>query len=268
MLSHRTNAWSRRGFLRRALTILSEDASRWGLTTTTAAVIAAVPVGLALLVAGTNPVRPVYRFLTREDSLLEWTQVFCVVSAAMLLGLTARILARRKERAWAVLYGLGAITAVIVAGEEISWGQRLLGIETPEVLEDINTQGETTIHNVRGVLPVVNFVTMTGAGLLTTLPLAAAWARERGWRTWSSLYRIVPPLALVAAFAIPFAYRFLRFLTAGGTSGSFAEVVELDCTSASPASHSCSGDGSGGREPAPGAELQRVVIREPATLAA
>ena len=36
----------------------------------------------------------------------------------------------------------------IAFGEEISWGQRILGIETPESLEGINDQGETNLHNL------------------------------------------------------------------------------------------------------------------------
>lgn len=34
------------------------------------------------------------------------------------------------------------------AGEEISWGQRIIGFETPQSLENINYQKETTLHNL------------------------------------------------------------------------------------------------------------------------
>lgn len=34
------------------------------------------------------------------------------------------------------------------AGEEISWGQRILGIETPNLIKGVNVQGEITIHNL------------------------------------------------------------------------------------------------------------------------
>ena len=33
-------------------------------------------------------------------------------------------------------------------GEEISWGQRIFGFETPELLNEINAQQETNIHNL------------------------------------------------------------------------------------------------------------------------
>lgn len=35
-------------------------------------------------------------------------------------------------------------------GEEISWGQRIFGLSTPEPLREINEQGELNIHNLAG----------------------------------------------------------------------------------------------------------------------
>ena len=37
---------------------------------------------------------------------------------------------------------------LICAGEEISWGQRIFGIATPENIKEINAQGEINIHNL------------------------------------------------------------------------------------------------------------------------
>jgi hypothetical protein len=34
------------------------------------------------------------------------------------------------------------------AGEEISWGQRIFGIETPEAWAEVNVQRETNLHNL------------------------------------------------------------------------------------------------------------------------
>jgi hypothetical protein len=45
-------------------------------------------------------------------------------------------------------YGAFAILLFVVAMEEISWGQRLIGFETPAALRAINGQGETTLHNI------------------------------------------------------------------------------------------------------------------------
>jgi len=48
-------------------------------------------------------------------------------------------------RAWVVLVTLAC---VYLAGEELSWGQHLLGWETPEPVKALNDQGETNLHNV------------------------------------------------------------------------------------------------------------------------
>jgi len=37
----------------------------------------------------------------------------------------------------------------LFAGEEISWGQRIFNIETPELLKEINVQREINLHNIR-----------------------------------------------------------------------------------------------------------------------
>jgi hypothetical protein len=44
--------------------------------------------------------------------------------------------------------GLVTLACVYFAGEELSWGQHLVGWVTPEVLMDLNDQGETNIHNI------------------------------------------------------------------------------------------------------------------------
>ncbi|MCI5211107.1 MAG: hypothetical protein D3910_20495 [Candidatus Electrothrix sp. ATG2] len=37
-----------------------------------------------------------------------------------------------------------------MAGEEISWGQRIMEIETIEIMKQINVQGENNLHNLFG----------------------------------------------------------------------------------------------------------------------
>jgi hypothetical protein len=212
---------------RRARLIFEADSAAWGIRLRPALLLAAAPVLVAVLVAAAHLVKPLYRFLTAEDSVLEWSQVICVAGAAVLLGLTVRILVQRRDWLWAAILAGGALAAILVVGEEISWGQRLFAIATPEGFQEVNNQGEINLHNVRGVLKPLNFAMMVGAGLGLALPIIVAAARELGRRVPSLAYRVIPPLALVTAFAIPFTYRFWRFIRAGGSSGSYAEAVEF-----------------------------------------
>ena len=46
------------------------------------------------------------------------------------------------------VYVLGGMTLLFFAGEEISYGQRVIGFETPDFLLGLNTHGEFNIHNL------------------------------------------------------------------------------------------------------------------------
>ncbi len=62
-----------------------------------------------------------YRALLQEDRIVEWTTVWLFLAAAF-VGLRGALTHRR------VFDGLVALFCLFVAGEEISWGQRLPGI--------------------------------------------------------------------------------------------------------------------------------------------
>jgi hypothetical protein len=47
-----------------------------------------------------------------------------------------------------VWVGLHVLACIYFAGEEISWGQHLLGWGTPEYIAGLNDQGETNLHNM------------------------------------------------------------------------------------------------------------------------
>ena len=58
---------------------------------------------------------------------------------------------KQDAKLFAFLYFVLSICFLFVAGEEISWGQRLLNIETPDILMKHNKQGEITLHNLYNV---------------------------------------------------------------------------------------------------------------------
>jgi hypothetical protein len=93
-------------------------------------------------------------------------------------------------------------------GEEISWGQRLFGWGTPEALQKINHQHETTVHNVRHVQDAFNAGLLCAGLYGSAVPVLAAFAGGR-WRRLPWL--VVPPLSLVGAFLVLFGYKALRF---------------------------------------------------------
>jgi hypothetical protein len=56
---------------------------------------------------------------------------------------------KNGARSWAKVMTLAwALIGIFLAGEEISWGQRIFGIATPEVIAEDSTQDEINIHNL------------------------------------------------------------------------------------------------------------------------
>ena len=53
----------------------------------------------------------------------------------------------RSDRPSRIFASLAAIAALLFAGEEISWGQRIFGFESTGVFAKANYQGETNFHN-------------------------------------------------------------------------------------------------------------------------
>lgn len=79
---------------------------------------------------------------TYEDLVGEWAQVF-LFAATMLLSIRIAYYRSRFRIFFIVL----ALACFYVVGEEISWGQRIFNLATPEFFEKHNLQNETNLHN-------------------------------------------------------------------------------------------------------------------------
>lgn len=88
----------------------------------------------------------------REDRIVEYsTAVFFLLASFAMIAFVVR---QKKMRATAIQMTFPicwALLFFIFAGEEISWGQRLIGLETPEALASVNKQNELNIHNIEWV---------------------------------------------------------------------------------------------------------------------
>jgi len=93
-------------------------------------------------------VERVFPFLFDEDGFFEYmtTLFFLIASAFFILALSKRY-GSITPYTRLFIFGLG-LFCFVVGMEEISWGQRIFGIETPEPYKQINFQGETTVHNL------------------------------------------------------------------------------------------------------------------------
>jgi hypothetical protein len=195
-------AWVRAG--------LRAEAREWGISERLATRLFVWPIVAAILVALTAVYRPLFNVFVDEDRLVEWAQFFALAGLVVLGSMIGVRLARMGQRSFAALFIIAAIGALFIAGEEISWGQRLLGWVTPGDLADINKQGETNIHNIGNVLQFMNLVMFVVAVVAGVLPFVWRWGAGDRERELGQIL-LVPPLFLASSFLAAASYRLMRY---------------------------------------------------------
>ncbi|MGQ0816327.1 MAG: hypothetical protein ACT4O1_18010 [Gemmatimonadota bacterium] len=150
-------------------------------------IAAAVWIAAAFALEYAAPTR--YTAWMQEDRFVEWWTAALFAAAAMV----------RFRRAWRgrlIFDLLIAAFCLFVAGEEFSWGQRLLGFTPPDLFLEHNTQQEFTLHNfadIFGKPKGVLILALGGYGLV--LPMAAQFAFGRRIHRW--IGATPPALSLV-----------------------------------------------------------------------
>ena len=87
-----------------------------------------------------------FDWLRSEDGPLEWIQ-FIEYAISSILALLIYVRTKRKKNINSIIWLLIAFLSFVIAGEEISWGERITGIGINSI-SDINVQGETNFHNL------------------------------------------------------------------------------------------------------------------------
>jgi hypothetical protein len=100
--------------------------------------------------------RGAYMRLTREDGIIEYvTAAFYFLGFFVGLYLVRKVLAKR-DYLFTALYGCMTLAFLFIGFEEISWGQRILAVESGEFFKEANIQGEIGMHNLQGLHAVLN----------------------------------------------------------------------------------------------------------------
>jgi hypothetical protein len=206
---------------------LREEASeRWFVGAGLAEALFVLPFVGVIGIVLARAHKPLFRFLTNEDSLLEWAQ-FVGFATASIFALACAWRFRKTGRLLlALVYLAFGFGCFFIAGEEIAWGQRIFGFETPEPLEEINEQEEVTVHNIDLVQQFTNGVYLL-AGLYGSI---GAWIVRWRKRPTELLDLLLPPLFLTGAFFVMFGYKSLRlvfFRESGFTVTRAGEWAEL-----------------------------------------
>lgn len=106
---------------------------------------------LLLLITGIvlyNINTPAFQVYIQEDGFVEWITVLGLLGVVFIS--INRLFTLRKEKSGFFLFvtAMIAILFFFAAGEEISWGQRIFGIESSEFFKENNAQQETNLHNL------------------------------------------------------------------------------------------------------------------------
>jgi hypothetical protein len=126
--------------------------------------VALFPLVFVLLMLVGKLVAPgAYARLIAEDGLVEYATSLAYVVATGFAAVLA-IALHRRAAAMGMLYWMLSAGLFLIAMEEISWGQRIFGFETPVFLRDLNSQNEATIHNLAGVPTHALFVVVGSYG--------------------------------------------------------------------------------------------------------
>jgi hypothetical protein len=237
-----------------------------------ASVLAGLAAALALgLVAARVDPRWFEQAYVVEDGPVEWATFAVLLASAAAAAWTLRHPPASRGRLHAVTWLGLTILCVFAAGEEISWGQRVLGFSSSEFFVHQNAQHETNLHNlvVAGVKvnKLVFSQLMYGTAALYLLVLPLLHRRSAAVRRAADALAVpVPRLRHAATIACCFA------VTAMIASHRRDELLELGMTTAfllilvSPANvaalralgpRGAAGDAAAGAPPASGAFPRR-----------
>jgi hypothetical protein len=163
---------------------------------------------------------------TREDGFIEWLTVLALLSGALLS--FYRAVRLRNVRSWlfvsaSVLLGL---LFIFGAGEEISWGQRLLNVKSSAFFLKHNSQGETNLHNIVVGGVKINklffglFLSSFVAFYLLVLPVL--------YKKFESIKKISNTFALpIARWYHVVLYLLVFFISEATLSGKKGEIIEF-----------------------------------------
>ncbi len=144
----------------------------------------------------------------REDGFIEWLTVFGLVLCAGATSYRMVTLWGKKKPLFIGVLAFVTVVFIFGAGEEISWGQRILNVETSEFFEEHNAQGEMNLHNLKiNGVKINKLIFAKGLGIAFLLYLAVLtplYRRRAGVRQF--LDRL--------AFPVPQNYHIIAYVVA------------------------------------------------------
>lgn len=91
----------------------------------------------------------IYVSIIQEDALIEYSQVLVYFITSMFSLRISIIFFKLKLNFHAILYSIFTLGFLFIFFEELSWGQRIINIDSLTFIIEHNAQRETTIHNLK-----------------------------------------------------------------------------------------------------------------------
>lgn len=144
-----------------------------------------------------------FHALAAEDGAIEWLSALLLFAAsALMLGRFRQFWRRPADAPGRRLHLLAALGLAglffLMAMEEISWFQRVIGFETPAGVAEKNWQGEFNLHNFQTDITELGLYAGTGL-FLVLLPLMRETVGD--WRVLEPVRGLLPDRAVAAASA-------------------------------------------------------------------
>ncbi len=176
--------------------------------------VAAFPLFFILVTLGVKVFTPtLYSYSIKEDGFIEWCTALAFIAAGAFAFVVAARLWQDRRGLLAVLYAGFAAGMLLAALEEISWGQRLADIETPEYFMDRSTKEELNIHNLEQFPLGPAFILVGFYGAFSRL-LTPGTVKRR----FPSAVELLTPRYVIAAYFLPTFLLVFRVLLLHGHS--------------------------------------------------
>jgi len=177
-----------------------------------------------------------YKWFIGEDRFAENIQVILWIISFVFSFNVARSQVRKGDYLFGALYVLLCGGIFFIIGEELSWGQRILGWTTPESLKMMNKQNETNIHNIYEIGETIKWIHLMVGAYGTFAPFIVLGVKSLQ-RYQKEVSLLVPHLTLLPYFFIPFVWRVYRNFFEDPQRYRFviqeySEVIELVIASA------------------------------------
>jgi hypothetical protein len=152
---------------------------------------------------GFNRIDPYYyNRLTKEDNIVEWlTVIFLLLGSILSVFHAVKIKPGMRQYLW--FFVLYALACSLFAIEEISWGQRIFNVKSPEYFVEHSDQQEINIHNVVNQRFNVRTKHVASLGLLAYGAALPILGLSNAFDEFTHrLGIIIPPPVLIPGFLI------------------------------------------------------------------